>query len=136
MLQQHLFYTNKDPKNYLSIGIDTSVIIVTWKLTKNCSHIISDRLLSSYSLYSGNSQRFKLDVESSSILVKHIKLFYYLIRRLLFTSKITRLNVLDYVTYVLTMMELPTNYHKNRNLNMDLLFMKKTQMFVLSNTEY
>ena len=32
-------------------------------------------------------------------------------------------------------MELQTNYHKNRNLNTDLLFTKKTQMFVLSSTE-
>ena len=36
---------------------------------------------------------------------------------------------------MLTMMELPTNYHKNRNLNTDLLFTMKTQMFVLSPTE-
>ena len=32
-------------------------------------------------------------------------------------------------------MELLTNYHKNRNLNTDLLFTKKTQMFVKSSTK-
>ena len=32
-------------------------------------------------------------------------------------------------------MELPMNYHKNRNLNTDLIFMKKIRMFVLSSPE-
>ena len=32
-------------------------------------------------------------------------------------------------------MELPKNYCKNRNLNTDLFFMKKIQMFLLSSTE-
>ena len=53
----------------------------------------------------------------------------------MFTSKFTRPEILDCVTYVLTMIESPTNYHKNRNLNTDLLFTKKTQMFVLSHIE-
>ena len=135
ILQHHIFYTNKDPKNYPFIDINTSIPIVTWKLTESRSHIISNRLLSSYSSYSGNNQRSKLDGESSSIPVNHIELFYRLIGKLLLTSKITRLDVLDCVTYVLTMMELPTNYCKNRNLNTNLLFTKKTQMFVLSPTE-
>ena len=55
ILHQHLFYTNRNPKNYPFIDICISIPIVTWKLTKNCSHIISDRLLSTYSLYSGNN---------------------------------------------------------------------------------
>ena len=66
--------------------------------------------------------------------MKYIELFYCLIRRLLFTSKITRPNIQDYVASLLTMMKLPTNYLKNRNLNTDLLFMKKIRMFVLSST--
>ena len=86
-------------------------------------------------LYSGNNQRSKLDVKSSSIPVKHLELFYCLIGRLLFTSEITRPDVLDCVTYVLTMMELSTNYCKNRNLNTDLLLMKKIQIIVLIPTE-
>ena len=32
-------------------------------------------------------------------------------------------------------MKLPINYHKNRNLNTDLLFTKKIQIFVLLSTE-
>ena len=43
LLQQHLFYTNKDLKNYTLINVGLSVPIVTWRLTKNCSHIINDR---------------------------------------------------------------------------------------------
>ena len=84
-----------------------------WKLTKNCSHIISNRrLLYSYLSYPGNNQRSKLNVKSSSIPVNHIELFYYLIGRLLFRRKITRPEVLDCVTYLLTMVELLTNYCK------------------------
>ena len=77
----------------------------------------------------------KLDVESSSILVKDIELLYCLIGRLLFTSKISRPDILDYVTYLLTMMELPTKYCMNRNFNTDLLFTKKILMFALPSTE-
>ena len=98
ILQQHLSYMNEDLKNHSIIDIDTSMSIVTWKLTKNHSHIISNRLFSSYSSYSGNSLRSKLDVESSSIPINHIELFYCLTRRLLFTSKITIPDVLDCVT--------------------------------------
>ena len=46
ILQKHLFYKNKDPKNYPFIDIGTSILNITWKLTKNHSHIISDRLFS------------------------------------------------------------------------------------------
>ena len=104
------------------------------KSQNNRSHIISNRILPGYSLYSGNNQRSKLNSESSSMPASHIELFYCLTRRLLFTSKIARPDVLDCVTYILTMMELPTKYH-NRNLNIELLFVKKTRMFVVSLTE-
>ena len=67
--------------------------------------------------------------------MKDIELLYRLIRRLLFTSKITRPNEQDYVTSLLTTMELLMNYHKNRQLNTDLLLIKKIQMCVLSSTE-
>ena len=133
--QKHLFYTNEYPKNYPFINIDASIPNVTWKLTKNCSHIISNRLLSGYSSYSGNNQRYKLHDESSSMSASHIELLYHLTRILLLTSKIIRPEVLDCVTYILTIMELPINYYKYRNLNTDLLITKKTQMFVLSSTE-
>ena len=135
LLQQYLFYTNKDPQNYLFINVGASIPIITWKLTKNFSHIISDRSLSSCSLYSRNNQRTTLDVESSSIPVKDVELFYRLIERLLITSKITRPDVLDCVTYVLTIMELLKNHCKNRNLNTDLLFLKKIQIIVLLSAE-
>ena len=132
---QHLLYKSKGKNNYPLIDTSTSIPIVIWLLTKTFSYIIRNRLLSSYSLYFRNHQRSKLDVESSSIPANYIELLYLFIRKLLFTSKITRPDVPDYVTYVLIMMKLPTNYCKNRNLNTDLLFTKKTLMFVLSHTE-
>ena len=54
-LQQHLFYTNKNHNNYPFIDVSTSIPIVTWKPTKNCSRIISNRPLSSCSSYFGNN---------------------------------------------------------------------------------
>ena len=76
LLQQHLFYTNKDPKNYTFIDVGASIPIVTWKLTKNHSHMISDRLFSSCSSYYGSHQRSKYNDKSSSIL-SHWKIIVY-----------------------------------------------------------
>ena len=56
---------------------------------------------------------------------KDIRLLYSLIKRLLFISKITRPDVHAYVSYIITRMELPTIYHKDKHLNVDVLFMKK-----------
>ena len=50
ILQKHLFYTNKDSKNYPFINIGTSIPNFIWKFTKNRSHIISNRFLFGYSL--------------------------------------------------------------------------------------
>ena len=41
ILQQRLFYTNEDLKNYSFINVSASIPILAWKLTKNRSHIIS-----------------------------------------------------------------------------------------------
>ena len=109
--------------------------IVTQKLTKHFSNIISNKLLSGCSSNFGNNQRFKLNVEPSSTPVKDIELLCCLIGRLLFTGEITRPDVQACVIYVLTMIKLPTNYYKDRNLNTDILFVKKTHMFVLSSAE-
>ena len=133
--QQRLFYTNRYLKNYPFIDTSTSIPIVTLKLIKNRSNILNNKPLSCCSSYSRNNQRFKLDVKSSSIPVKDIELFYCLIRRLLFKSKITRPDIQACVTYVLTMMKLRTNYHKDRTLNTDISFIKKICMFILSFAE-
>ena len=125
MLLKRIFYKNKDMKNYPFISAGTSIPIVTWKLTKNCSHIVTNRPLSSCSLFYENNQRSKLEVESSSLPMNNIGLLYRLIGKLWFISGITRPDVQTCVTYILTMMELPTNYRKNRNLNTDLLLTKK-----------
>ena len=88
ILQKYLFYTNKDPKNYPFINIGISIPNVTWKLTKNYSHIIRDGLISGYSSYFGNNQISKHDIESSSIPANHTELFYHLNGRLLLTRKL------------------------------------------------
>ena len=123
---------NEDLKNYPFIDACASIPIVAWKLTKNSSHIISNKSFPAHLSYFENNQRFKLDVESSSIPEKDIELFHRLIGRLLFTSKITRPDVQACVTHILTMMKLPTNCCKDRHLDIDILFAKKIQMFLQS----
>ena len=135
ILQQRLFYTNKDLKNYPFIDIGASIPIVAWKLTKNHSHIISDIFIPGHSPHCGNSQRLKLDTDSPSMLEKDIELLYCLIGRLLFISKTAISDVQACVTYIVTRIKLPTNYCKGRHLNIDIFFVKKIQMFVLSSLE-
>ena len=122
-------------KNYPFIDTDASIPIVTWKLTKNHSHIINDISIPSCSPHSGNSQRFKLDAESPSMSAKDIELLCHLIGRLSFTNKITISDIQAYVIYILTRMELSTNYHNGRHFNIDILFVKKIQMLILSSVE-
>ena len=102
---------------------------------KNCSHSISDILISGCSPHSGNSQRFKLNAESPSMPEKDIELLYCLIGRLLLTIKVTISDVQACVTYILTRTELSTNYHNDRHLNIDILFVKKIQIFVFPSAE-
>ena len=66
----------------------------------------------------------------------NIELFYCLIGKLLSIVKITRPNVQECVVSLLTTIDLPMNSYKNGNLNTDILFMKKIQIFVLSSPEY
>ena len=133
--QQYLLYTNKDKKNYPLMDTCTSVSIFSWKLTKKRSHIISDISIPGCLPHSGFSHRLKLNAESLSMSEKNIGLLYCLIKRLLFTSKITRTDIHAYVSYIITRIELPTNYHKDRHLNVDVLFVNKIQLFVLSSIE-
>ena len=135
ILQQRLIYRNKDGKNYPFINTGTSIPIVAWKPTKNCSRIISDISIPGRLPHFGNSQRFKLDADSPSMSEKDIELLYCLMGRLLFIRKITIPDVQACVTYIFTRIKLPTNYHKGRYLNIDILFVKKIQMFVLSSVE-
>ena len=55
ILQQRIFYTNKDLKIYLFIDVCTSIQFFNWKLKKNCSHIISNIPLSGCLSYSGDN---------------------------------------------------------------------------------
>ena len=135
VLQQNLIYTNEDMKNYPFIDTDAFIPIVTWKSTKNCLHIISDISIPGCSPHSGINQRFKLNAESSRMSEKDIELLYHLIGNILFTNKVTISDVYACVIYILTIIKLSTNYHNGRHLNIDILFVKKIQMFVLSSAE-
>ena len=104
--------------------------------SRRIAHILSaiDHFSSCSSYYRSN-QSSKRNNESSSTPMKDIDLFYCLVRILLFTTKVIRPNVQDYVTSLLTIMELPMNHYKNRLLSTDILSMKKIRMFVLSSLE-
>ena len=55
---------------------------------------------------------------------KDIGLIYCLIKRLLLTRKITRPDVPACVSYIITRMELLTNYHEDGHLSVDVQFVK------------
>ena len=103
----------------------TSIPIIAWKLTKNQSHIISDVSIPGRLPHSGFSQRFKLNTNSPNMSGKDIGLLYPLIERLILTSKITRPDVLTCVSYIITRMKLPTDYHENSHLNVEILVVRK-----------
>ena len=65
--QQHLLFTNKDKTNYSFTNNDTYILIVTWKLTKNRSHIISDISIPGRLPHSGISQRREREREREVI---------------------------------------------------------------------
>ena len=69
----------------------TSISIVSWKITKKPSPIISDISIPGCLPHSGFSHRFKMNADSPSMSDKDIQLLYCLIKRLLFIIKITRL---------------------------------------------
>ena len=57
MLQQRIFYTNENLKNYCFIDTGTSIPINTCKFTKNRLHIVSGTSIPRCSSYSENDQR-------------------------------------------------------------------------------
>ena len=105
---QHLLYTNKDNRNHPLMNTGASILIITWKLTKNQSHIISEISIPGRLPNSGFSQRFKLNANTPNMSGKDIGLLYRLIKRFVLTSKITRLDVLTCVSYIITRMESAT----------------------------
>ena len=137
MLQQRLFNTNEDPQKYLFINTGVYIPISTCKFTKNCSYIVSGTSIPNStsipicSQYSENNHRFKVDVESPNLPEKDVELLYCLVSRLLYTSKITRPDIYACVVYIFVRMELPTEYHKDKHLDIDTLFVNKTQMFLI-----
>ena len=89
--QQRLLFTNKDKRNYPFTNNDTYIPIITWKLTKNRSHIMSDISTPGRLPHSGFSQRFVLNANSPIMSEKkNIGILYCFIERLLFSTKITR----------------------------------------------
>ena len=70
--QQCLLFKSKDKTDYPFTNNDTYIPIVTWKLTKNRSHIISDISIPGRLPHSGSSQRFVLNANSPSMSEKDI----------------------------------------------------------------
>ena len=81
------------------------------------------------------SHRFKLKTDSPRMPKKGKRLFYSLIERLLFISEITVPNVHACVSYIITRMELPSICHENDQLQVDIILVKKLQLFILSSKE-
>ena len=94
----------------------------------NRSHIISNKSTPGCLPHCDINQGFKLNVESPSIPEKSIELFYCLIARPLFISKITRLDIQVGITYILTKMKLLTNYHKDRHLESRYIFCEEDRI--------
>ena len=64
---QSICCTKKDMRTYPLMDNRKYVPIVTWKLTMNCSHIISDMSIPGQTSHSGFNQRFKLNTNSPSM---------------------------------------------------------------------
>ena len=60
---------------------------------------------------------------------------YCFIERLLLSCKVTRPEISTCVSYIIGRMESSTKYHENKQFNVDMLFVKKIQLFILSSTE-
>ena len=90
-----------------------------------------EELKNSRSHYSRNDQLFKVDAESTSLPAEDIEIFYCHVTRLLFASKRARPDIQACVAYIFTRMELTLNYYMNRHLDIDLLFVNKTQIFLI-----
>ena len=122
---RHLLYKDEEKNNYPLMDTSTSIPKVSWKIMKKQSHIISDISIPGRLPHFGFSHRFELNTDSPSMLDKDIRLLYSLFERLLFISEITRPDVHTCVLYIITRIKLPTIYHKDGDLNVDVLFMKK-----------
>ena len=87
-LPRHLLYKNEDKNKYPLMETSTSISIVSWKITKKQSHIISDISIPGCLPHSGFNQRFKLNADSPSMSKKDIGLLYRLIKRLYSQEKL------------------------------------------------
>ena len=103
--QQGIFCINKDMRTYPLMDNRKSIPIVTWKLMKNCSHIISDISIPGQIPHSGFDQRFKLNANSPSMSEKDIELLDRLIERILLLFKVTRPDRSACVSYIIARME-------------------------------
>ena len=101
MYNNKVYSVGEVMKTYPLMDNEKSIPIVTWKLTKNCSHIISDISIPRRIPHSGFDQRFKLDADSPSMSEKDIWLLYHLIRRLLLSCKVTRPDISACVSYII-----------------------------------
>ena len=112
-------------RTYPLMDNEKSSPIVTWKLTKNRSHIISNILIPGQIPHFGFDQRIKLDAGPSSMSEQDIELLYHLIKRLLLSCKVTIPYISACVSYIIARIESSTKYYEDQQLNVDVLFMKK-----------
>ena len=98
-----------------------SVPIVSWKLTKKQSHIISDISIPGRLPHFGFSHRFELNNDSPSTSDEDKRLLYSLMEGLLSIHKITALDVHACISSIITRMESSTLCHKKGHLQVDVL---------------
>ena len=156
MLEQHLYNKDEDPKNCPFINTGTFIPISTCKFTENRSNIdigtsiptstskstilghlkgviveACNELNNSPLQYSRSNKLFKDDVELPSLQEKDAELIYRYVARLLVTSKRTRPDIQACIIYIFIRIELPTNHYKDRHLDINILFVNKTQIFLM-----
>ena len=131
---RHLSYKSKDRNKYPLRN--TSILFsINWKFTKKQLCIIRDILIPDRLPHYGLSHRFQLKTDSPSMSDKDKRLLYSLIKRLLFINEITVPDVHACVSYIITRMVSPSICHKNDQLQVDVISVKKLWLIVLSSKE-
>ena len=131
---RHLLYESEDRNKYPHRNTHT-LFPINWKFTKKRSRIIRDILIPDHSPHHGLSHRIELKTDSPSMIDRDTRLQYDLIKRLLFISKNIVPNIHACVSYFITRMESPFICHENDLLQLDVLSVKKLQLFILSSKE-
>ena len=73
-----------------------------------------------------------MDASLPSMSENDVELLYCLIERLLILLKVTQPDISTCISYVIAKIESSTKYHKNKQLNVDILFVKKIELFIVA----